>query len=195
MPGLVGFSSWFLVIEWLAVGVFTLEYVARIIVTKPAYKYIFSFFGFIDLVAILPTFIGLGNLTFLKSARAVRLIRLLRMVRLVKMKNLKVGDVEEKMSFFAINIALFIAVLITSMLFVGTLIYLVEGNQEAFVSIPHGMLWSFKVFLIGVPVEYPVTVGGQVVHMLARLVGLTVFGVLVGVVGNLVRDYLFTNKK
>lgn len=192
VPAFEVYRNYFLVVEWFAVVVFTGEYVARLMVIKPTRSYLFSFYGFIDFISIAPTYLGLGNFTFLKSARALRLIRLLRMVRLAKMKHFKTHDIEEKMGYFTINILLFVTVMVTAVLFVGTLIYLVEGNHEAFVSIPHGMLWSFKVFLIGIPIAYPETVGGEVVHMVARLVGLTVFGVLVGVIGNSIRDLIFT---
>jgi len=191
VPSLADYGNIFSVIEWAAVFVFSLEYIGRIIITKPTIKYIFSFYGLIDLISIAPTFLGLGNFTFLKSARAIRLIRLLRMVRLAKMKRLKSHEPDEKMSFFAINISLFLLVMLSSVLAVGILIYLVEGSNPAFKSVPHGMLWSFKMFLLGLPITYPGTVGGQVVHILGRLVGLVVFGVLVGVSGNVIKDYLF----
>jgi len=194
VPSLEKYQTIFLIIEWIAVTVFALEYVARIVVTKPARRYVFSFFGFIDLISIAPTILGLGNFTFLKSARAVRLIRLLRLVRIAKMKHLKAHDLEEKMGFFAVNIMLFLSVLVSSVLFVGTLIYIVEGNTAAFASIPLGMLWALKVFLMGISAQPPVTVGGEVVHIVASLVGLTVFGVLVGVVSNALKNMLFTTE-
>ncbi|PCI29931.1 hypothetical protein COB52_02030 [Candidatus Kaiserbacteria bacterium] len=192
VPSLSSYKVLFDTIEWVSVAVFTFEYIARIIVTRPVSSYIFSFFGLVDLIAIVPTYLGLGNLTFLKSARTIRLIRLLRMVRLAKMKRLSVRDVEEKMSFFAVNVAIFIAVLVSSMLLIGTLIYIFEDTT--FTSIPYGMLWSFKIFLIGIPIEYPSTALGQAVHMFGRLVGLIVFGVLIGVVGNIFKDLLFSGK-
>ncbi len=194
VPSLSKYSSLFWVVEWAAVVFFTMEYVARLYIIKPSRSYIFSFLGLIDLVSILPTFLGLGNFTFLKSARAIRLIRLLRMVRMAKIKHLNVRDVEEKMSFFAVNILLFLVVVLGSTLVVGTLMYLVEGTNEAFSTIPLAMFWSFKVFLIGIPIAYPETLGGELGHIFARLVGLTVFGVLVGLIGNVIKDWLFVGK-
>ncbi len=195
MPRLQQYSFWFSSIEIVTVIIFSLEYFLRILYAKKKASYIFSVLGLIDLMSILPSILGLGNLTFLKSARAIRLIRLLRMIRLAKLKNFHGDDVDGDLSFFSVNIALFCTVTIVSTLFVGTLIYLIEGDSESFASIPAGMLWSFKVFLMGLPVSYPETTGGQLVHLVARLVGLIVFGVLVGVAGNILKEYLFTKRR
>ena len=195
VPSLTAYKPLFDVIEWVAVIIFLFEYGARLYITKPWYTYSFSFFGLIDFIAIAPSFLLLGNLTFLKSARAIRLIRLLRMVRLAKLKRKKHSDIDHETSFFLINITIFLVTLVSSVLLVGTLIYLFEGNREAFASIPLAMLWSLKVFLIGIPIAYPETVGGEVVHVFARFVGLIVFGVLIGVSGNVLRDYLFANQR
>jgi len=65
--------------------------------------------------------------------------------------------------------------------------YLVEGGQSAFVSIPAGMWWSLKVFMAGIPVVEPVTAIGEFFFVLIRFVGLLLLGLLIGVVGNVFR--------
>ena len=195
VPALEMYQPLFTVVEWIAVVIFTAEYISRTIVSKPVGRYNVSFFGWVDLLAVVPTFFGLGNYTFLKTARTIRLIRLLRILRLAKLKQLKTPELEENISFVALNVLLFMTVLGAAVLLMGTVMYVLEGNNPAFQSIPHAMFWSFKVFLIGLPITYPETVLGELGHVVARVVGLVVFGVLINVAGNLLKEYLFTNRR
>lgn len=188
VPTLDSYSQTFLIIEWVAVLLFTLEYVGRTIASKPHWKYPTSFFGYVDLVAILPTFLGLGNYTFLKSARALRIIRLLRMVRLAKVTRRGVND--ENMGVLSLNVLIYFVVLTLALLLTGTAMYLVEPNTAAFASIPAGMWWSLKVFMAGITVTEPVTQLGEFFFVLTRFVGLMLLGLLIGVVGNVFRVVL-----
>lgn len=195
VPSLSHYSRVFFYIEWTTVAVFTAEYLARVFVVEDKNKYVFSWFGAIDLISIVPSYLGLANLTFLKSARTVRLLRLLRLLRIARMRNVGKRDHDQKLSYYTLNILTFLVVLVGAMLLVGILIYLVEGNTPAFRSIPHGMLWAFKLFVGEIVTAEPVSLGGEIVFIFARLVGLTVFGVLIGVVGNVLQDSIFGNKK
>ena len=170
---------WFLVIEWVAVVLFSIEYIGRLSVSQPRYKYPLSFFGIVDLVAILPTFLGLGNFTFLKSARALRIIRLLRMLRLAKISRTS-GVSEESVGVLGLNVLIYFVTLVFALLVTGTAMYLVEPNTSAFVSIPAGMWWSLKVFMAGIPVVEPVTMWGEVFFVITRFVGLMLLGLLIG---------------
>lgn len=194
VPGLQSYSFYFLVIEWAAVFVFSGEYIARVIVTKPWYRYSCSFFGVIDLVAVLPTIFGLGNLTFLKSARILRIMRFLRMVRLAKLSRVSMKDIEDSYGMFALNIGIYLTLLISALLLFGTALFLVEVDVSAFASIPHAMWWTFKVFLGSLPVDAPISIAGGVLYVFARFFGLVLLGVLVGVVGNIFRAFLLGNK-
>lgn len=193
VPALESYATLFLIVEWVAVTVFTIEYILHTYYTKPWHRYTFSFFGVIDLISVVPTFLGLGNLSFLKSARVLRLLRLLRLVRLAKLGRRSAHEMDMKLDVFALNIAVFSVTLITSLIIVGVLMYVVEGGNAAYGSIPLSMLWAFKVFLVGLPIELPETAGGQAVHIFARFVGLIVFGVLVGIVGNIYKKVLVGN--
>ncbi len=188
VPSLSGYHKLFLVIEWLAVGLFTLEYVGRLMVSKPRWKYSLSFFGLVDLISILPTFFGLGNFTFLKSARALRIIRLLRMLRLAKVTRRGVQD--EDMSVMTLNVLIYFVTLTFALLVTGTAMYLAEPNISAFSSIPAGMWWSLKVFLAGIPIEYPETQLGEVFHVVTKFTGMLLLGLLIGVIGNVFRVLL-----
>ena len=183
VPSLSEYNQTFLVVEWVAVAFFTFEYIGRLLVSKPGWNYPLSFFGIIDMASILPTFLGLGNFTFLKSARALRIVRLLRMLRLAKMARSDVVD-EENMSVMALNVLIYFVVLALALLVTGTAMYLVEPETTAFMSIPAGMWWSLKVFMAGIPVVEPVTALGEFLFVLTRFVGLLLLGLLIGVVGN-----------
>ncbi len=192
VPSLEKYSTWFLIIEWVTVVFFLAEYVGRLYVATPKRKYALSFLGIIDLVAILPTILGLGNFTFLKSARAVRLIRLLRMFRLLKITRMPKGtDPEESLGVFGFNILIYFVVLLFGLLVTGTLIYLAESLAE---SIPAGMLWSLKIFM-GITVTEPQAGVGMVIFVITKFIGLLLLGLLVGVVGNVFNWLLLGGKK
>ena len=195
VPSLHAYGPLFVFVEWSAVLVFSGEYVARLLYTKPWHSYSFSFFGLIDLISVVPTYLGLGNWTFLKSARVLRIIRFLRMVRLAKIIRIRGKDPEESLGVVGINVAIFLATLFLASLILGTLLYFVEGSNDSFQSIPHGMYWTFKVFVGGLPVDAPHSVAGQVIHVATRFVGLLVFGVLIGIIGNIFRHFLLGTKK
>ncbi len=180
----------FLMIEWTTVGLFTAEYFLRLWANKKRTEYAFSFFGIIDLIAILPTFFGLGNLTFLKSARIVRIIRFLRLVRVSKLSRLSVKDAEETLGVFGLTIALYAVTLIFAMLFFGVLLHLFDTANGKYWSIPAGMYWTFSVFLGGLPAPIPPGTTGLTIFILAKFCGMALFGLLVGIVGKLFNQWI-----
>lgn len=189
VPSLTQYSTLFLFIEWFAVVVFSVEYIYRLRESKPLWKYPVSFFGIVDLVSILPTILGLGNFTFLKSARALRIIRMLRMLRMLRLVKVSrsTAIAEESMSVMSLSILIYFATLVFALLITGTAMYLVEGSQSAFASIPAGMWWSLKVFMAGIPVVEPATTLGEFFFVVTRFIGLLLLGLLIGVVGNVFR--------
>ena len=193
VPALAGYQPLFTSIEWVAVILFSAEYGYRLSVSQPKWRYPVSFFGVIDLISILPTILGLGNFTFLKSARALRIIRMLRMLRLAKVARSNVVP-DESMGVLSLSIVIYFATLVFALLVTGTAMYLVEGGQSVFVSIPAGMWWSLKVFMAGIPVVEPVTALGEFFFVLTRFVGLLLLGLLIGVVGNVFKVVILGKK-
>lgn len=186
----------FSIIEYVSVFFFTLEYLGRIIANKKdTFSYIFSFFGLIDLLAIVPTYFGLSNLTFLKSARVLRVLRLLRVVRLAKVARFNTHqkkDLEEFSHLYRLNIQIYFFALFSSIIVFGTLIYVLEASSNtAFANIPLGMIWAAKVTLGGITQELPSTPLGEIVSILARFMGLALFGLLISIVGNSIRRLVF----
>jgi voltage-gated potassium channel len=119
VPSLSGYETVFFIIEWGAVVIFSFEYFGRLYISRPIHAYPTSFFGVIDLVSILPSFVGLGNFTFLKSARALRIVRLLRMMRLAKVAQSE-AVLEENFGVSVLNILTYFVTLVVALLLTGT---------------------------------------------------------------------------
>ena len=195
VPSLDLYKNYFLLIEWFTVVLFSLEYLSRLWASEVRSKYIFSFFGVIDLVSILPTILGLGNLTFLKSARVVRIIRFLRLVRLSKLSKIKVADAEESMGIFGFNIALYAITLLLLTLIFGVLLHVLDISDGRYWSIPAAMFWTFSVFLGGLPAPIPPGISGTMIFIGAKFCGMALFGLLVGVVGKIFNDLILGKNK
>ncbi len=173
----------FQIIEYVTVFFFSLEYLGRLFTAPSKIKYVTSFFGIVDLVAILPTFFGLTNFSFLKAARSVRILRFLRMVRLVKMVRVKGGASNVQRDVDKLTLQIYLFALFSSVLLFGSLIYFVEGSNPAFANIPLGMLWAAKLTMGGISQALPETVFGEIISVGTRFVGLLLFGFLIHIVG------------
>ena len=173
----------FQAVEYVTVFFFSLEYLGRLFTAPSKIKYATSFFGIIDLVAIVPTFFGLTNLSFLKAARSVRILRFLRMVRLVKIMRVKSGASNIQHDVDKLTLQIYLFALFSSILLFGTLIYFVEGANPAFANIPLGMLWAAKLTLGGISQVLPETMWGEIISVGTRFVGLLLFGFLIHIVG------------
>ncbi len=193
VPSFANHQNIYLGIEYIATALFTFEYVARFIGANNKLKYVSSFFGIIDLLAILPTYFGLGNYTFLKTVRALRIIRLLRIVRLTRLSELK--KKEEASSLYTLNIQIYAITLGTAVLILGTLFYIFEGEQVYAQDIPSGMYWVFKAIIGGVSYPQPITAGGTAILILARFCSMILLGLMMSLVGTIMRKLLIGSEK
>lgn len=188
VPSFSSYHYWLLAFEYIAVGIFSLEYLVRLAGAQSKLKYMGSFFGITDLLAIAPTFLGLGNLTFLKAARSVRTIRLLRLLRLTKVARFK-DEKEGARSVLGLNFEIYIVAFLMALLFLGSLFYLFEYNTEI-QSIPDGMYWALGIILGGMPVAHPETFGGTFTFILARFTSMILLGIVIGLIGTILRRVL-----
>lgn len=195
VPSLSHYHSYFVITEWVVVALFTIEYAARIWSTPRPLGYALSAFGIIDLVAIVPTYLGLGNFSFLKSARVVRIIRFLRLLRLAKVSRAKVDNVEETLGVYGFNIALYALTLILVILILGVLLHTFGSSDEAYWSIPTAMFWAFSVFLGGLPAPIPQGTFGTTIFIITKFCGMALFGLLVGVVSKLFNQWILGKKE
>ncbi len=183
----------FTLIEYVTVIIFGGEYIARIYLTQNRLRYIFSFFGIVDLVAIIPSILGMSNLTFLKAARAVRIIRLLRMLRLAKFTKIK-RKKNAAQSLYKINLEIYIVTLTGTVLLLGALFYMFEHNGAA-KDIPSGMYWALRVILGGISYPQPETLGGTVTIILTRFTSMLLLGMLMSLIGSMLRKLLIGSEK
>lgn len=168
--------------EIFSISIFSIEYLLRIYVSKKPLQYIFSFYGFIDLVAILPFYLnGVLDLRFL---RAFRILRIFRVVRLIKyndaLKRFKKAFAivkEEIILFFLITIVL---IFITS---AGIYYFEHEAQPEVFKSVFHSAWWSIVTLTtVGYGDVYPITLGGKIFTFFVLMIGVGIVTIPAGLV-------------
>lgn len=170
--------------EWAFTAVFTIEYGLRIYSTHERRAYIFSFFGIIDLVSIIPTYLSLlvpGGAALL----TLRALRLLRVFRVFKLRSfLREADtLVDALRSSARKIVVFIGVVLTLALIMGTLMYMIEGGEHGFTSIPKGMYWAIVTMTtVGYGDIAPHTTIGQMVATFVMILGYGIIAVPTGIV-------------
>ena len=163
-------------IEWGLTFLFSIEYITRIISIKKPFKYIFSFYGLIDLLSILPTYLGLF-ITGASSMAAIRSIRLLRVFRIFKLARY----LKEATAFKSILIAMrpkiivFLVAIFSIVTIMGTIIYMIEDPEDGFTSIPRCVYWAVVTLTtVGYGDIAPQTVLGQVFASLIMVMGYSI---------------------
>lgn len=172
------------IIEWFITAVFLLEYILRIWVLERPVKYIFSFYGIIDLMAILPNFLGLV-LTGGQSLMVIRAVRLLRVFRIFKLSRYtSAGRTLAKALYRSREkIFMFISVIVTMVVIFGTIMYLVEGEKNGFTSIPVSIYWAVVTLTtVGYGDISPVTGFGQFLASIVMIMGYAIIAVPTGIV-------------
>ena len=179
-----GWHDYFVLFEWIITIIFTLEYLLRIAVVKLPLKYIFSFYGIIDLLAILPSFLGLV-MTGASSLIIFRALRLLRIFRVFKLSRYTIAGTVIARSLRAsrAKIWVFLATVMTAVIIIGTLMYLIEGEANGFTSIPRGVYWAIvTITTVGYGDIAPVTTLGQFIASITMLTGYAIIAVPTGIV-------------
>jgi len=164
------------IIEWVLTALFSIEYITRIISIKKPLKYIFSFYGLVDLLSILPTYLGIF-ITGASSMAAIRSIRLLRVFRILKLARY----LKEAAAFKSILIAMrpkiivFLVAIFSIVTIMGTIIYLVEDPKDGFTSIPRCIYWAIVTLTtVGYGDIAPQTILGQVFASLIMIMGYSI---------------------
>lgn len=174
-------------LHWFEVGsvaIFTVEYLARAWLTKPWRGYVFSFFGVIDLLAILPFYIALG--TGGEQLRALRLLRLFRILKLARY-NTALLRFYRALVIAPEELLLFGAMALLLLYVAGVGVYQFEhaAQPKVFASVFDGMWWALcTLTTVGYGDVYPITVGGKLFTFLILVIGLGVVAVPVGLVAS-----------
>lgn len=178
------YHAFFNISEWIITILFTLEYIARIIAIKQPKKYIFSFYGIIDLIATLPKYI---SLLFVGSHYlvAIRALRLLRIFRILKLMNFvwEANRLKIALRKSRIKIFVFLLTVVIISFILGTVMYLVEGPKNGFTSIPISIYWTIVTLTtVGYGDIAPNTPLGQVIASLVMIIGYGIIAVPTGIV-------------
>ena len=182
------FATWgreLALLEWMFTILFTVEYALRLYSARNVRKYATGFFGVVDLLAILPTFLGLifppGR--FLLTIRVLRVVRVFRVLKLAQF--LYAEDVLWK-ALKAVRRRLLVFMLAVSAIVViaGSLMYVIEGSEAGFTSIPRGVYWAIvTVTTVGYGDLAPLTPLGQMLAALLMITGYAIIVVPTGIVG------------
>lgn len=188
VPDAREFLPLFKTIEYVVVGIFTLEYLVRIMTAKNPFKYIFSFYGVVDLLSILPTLIGVGGLVFLKSLRILRISRLFRMLRVFKFSEVA-NDIESREKKESeIDFFFYIKSLITLTVVFGGLVHIFEFHNNPLATLPESLLWAFKLLVGVTPLVQTYTVAGEAIKVATMFSGFMLLAVLIYVIRAYVLD-------
>ncbi len=159
--------------EWFVTILFTVEYAARLACVRRPMRYARSFFGVVDLLAIVPTYLSL----FVAGAQTLLVIRALRLLRIFRVLKIgryiqELGSLIDALRATRAKITIFLMIVLTLVLIMGSAMYVIEGEESGFTSIPRGVYWAIvTVTTVGYGDIAPRTVAGQMIAAVAMIIG------------------------
>ena len=178
-----GNAELFFAIEIFFTVIFSIEYLIRIWISQRRSKYIFSFWGLVDFLSVVPTYMvflfpGYHYLLVIRSLRLLRVFRIAKLVRFVNEAQALGEGI--KSSFYKISTFLF-TVLIT-VIIMGTIMYVVEGPSNGFTSIPQSIYWAIiTITTVGYGDIVPQTVVGKLISSVVMIIGYAIIAVPTGI--------------
>lgn len=182
-------------IEIFTVMIFTIEYLLRIYVSDRKLKFVFSFFGIIDFLAILPFYLAVGvDLRSLRALRFLRLFRILKLVRYNKAMNQfsrAIKSAKEQILLF-----IFITLILVYFAAVGIYYFENEAQPEHFSSIFDSLWWAIiTLTTVGYGDVYPITVGGKVFTFFILMIGLGIVAIPTGIISSALTNSVDKNEE
>ena len=180
------YGTLFDIVEWTFTVIFTIEYILRLLCARRPVRYARSFYGIVDLLSVVPTYLelfipGTQALIVLRALRLLRVFRVLKLVHFMQDADLLVSALHGSRR----KITTFLGAVLVIALIIGTLMYLVEGNVEGthYTSIPKGMYWAIvTITTVGFGDIAPQTTGGQVLASVLMIMGYSIIAVPTGIV-------------
>jgi voltage-gated potassium channel len=178
------YGSYFFGIEWFFTVLFTLEYMARLWCIQNPRRYARSFYGIVDLLGILPTYVSLlvADTQYLLVIRILRVLRVFRVLRMVRY----VGEAElltQALIASRRKITVFISTVLALVVIFGSFMYLIEGEEHGFTSIPRSIYWAvITLTTVGYGDLTPHTPLGQAMATLVMIMGYGIIAVPTGIV-------------
>jgi len=178
------YGQWLRTFEWFVTILFTIEYLLRLYcVGKPA-RYARSFFGVVDLLAILPTYLSF-IIPGAQSLLVIRALRLLRVFRVLKLAHFvgEASELREALRASARKIIVFLGAVLTIVVIVGSMMYLIEGEANGFTSIPVSIYWAVVTMTtVGYGDIAPQTALGKILASAIMIMGYGIIAVPTGIV-------------
>lgn len=177
------YGSIFLIIEWCFTILFTIEYILRLVSVRKPLRYAFGFLGLIDLLAIIPMYLSI-LFAGAQSLLVLRALRLLRIFRIFKLTHFLT-----EMSFLgtalrsgAKKISIFMLVVLALVVILGSIMYLVEDQENGFTTIPESIYWSIvTITTVGYGDITPLTPAGKFIASVIMLIGYSIIAVPTGI--------------
>jgi len=170
--------------EWVITIFFSVEYILRIISVKKPFRYIFSFYGIIDLLSTIPlylSFILVGS-NYLITVRALRLLRVFRILKITRYLG-EANRLRRALHQSRPKILVFLFAVLIVAIIAGTVMYLVEGEENGFTSIPRSVYWCIVTLTtVGFGDIAPVTPLGQFIATIIMILGYGIIAVPTGIV-------------
>ena len=176
----------FYLLEWAFTILFTIEYILRLVCIKKPWQYITSWLGIIDLLAIIPSYLSI----FYAGAQSLLVFRALRLLRIFRIFKLTHFLTEMQFLKAAIRgslkkIAIFMLVLLSLVIILGSVMYLIEGRENGFNSIPDSIYWAIvTITTVGYGDISPVTSLGKFVASVIMFLGYGIIAVPTGILTN-----------
>jgi voltage-gated potassium channel len=179
------YGTYLRVIEWIFTILFTIEYLFRLLCVGRPVRYALSFYGLVDLLAIVPTYMSV-IISGTQSLIVIRALRLLRVFRVLKLAHF-VGEARMLQSALRASlrkITIFLGAVLTLVLIIGALMYLIEGDRNSgFTSIPQSIYWAIVTMTtVGYGDIAPITVPGKLLASIVMIIGYGIIAVPTGIV-------------
>ena len=178
------FGDLFYILEWIFTILFTIEYILRLICIKKPMRYVFSFLGIIDLLAIIPSYLSIF-FAGAQSLLVLRALRLLRIFRIFKLTHFLTEMAFLKTAIYSSlkKISIFMLVVLALVIILGSVMYLVENGENGFNSIPDSIYWAIvTITTVGYGDISPVTPLGKFIASIMMFIGYGIIAVPTGII-------------
>ncbi len=172
--------------EWIITILFSIEYILRIVSIKKPFKYIFSFYGIIDLLSTIPKYLSLffinsHHLAALRALRLLRVFRILKLARYIGASNRLLLALRASRA----KIAVFLFFVVIVCIILGTIMYMVEGEENGFTNIPKSIYWAIVTLTtVGFGDIAPQTPLGQLIASVIMILGYSIIAIPTGIVSS-----------
>ena len=178
------YGNFFDELEWAFTVLFTIEYILRLISIKKPVRYVFSFLGLVDLLAIIPSYLsiffpGANSLLVLRALRLLRIFRIFKLTHFLSEADFLKSAIIASLK----KISVFMLVVFSLVIIMGSVMYLVEQGQNGFSSIPESVYWAIvTITTVGYGDISPVTAPGKFIASLIMLIGYGIIAVPTGII-------------